>query len=122
MGSWKDSERHGEGREEGKRPQPDCGAAAGLKTYVGNFSRNTKRGFGKATYTNGDEYEGEWDANVRTGHGVCRFGNGDVYEGKWENDVRSGAGKCTYANGEVYEGEWRDNVRHVASDNWQGMR
>ena len=105
------------------------------RLYEGTFQDNSRHGYGKATYYNGDEYIGEWNSNEQHGYGRIVYSNGLSYEGQWqhgrphgygvhslsrtdkyegdcEKGVAHGYGTRTYVTGEVYEGEFHKGWAH----------
>ena len=107
-------------------------------SYVGEWRRDRKEGFGKQTWSDGRLYEGEWrdgkrhgkgslwtrsggklvknyagdwDRGRKSGLGVQRYANGDAYEGEYAAGERHGTGSMRYADGGTYEGGWARNKR-----------
>ena len=80
--------------------------------YVGSFSQNKMKGYGKHEYSDGSSYDGQCDGFQREGYGVHIAVNGDKYEGEFLNDFRDGHGKLQYSNGTcVYEGYFKEDLR-----------
>ena len=107
-------------------------------SYVGEWRRDRKEGFGKQNWSDGRLYEGEWrdgqrhgkgslwtrsggklvknyagdwDRGRKSGLGVQRYANGDAYEGEYAAGERHGTGSMRYADGGTYEGGWARNKR-----------
>mmetsp|Transcript_24400 Transcript_24400/g.75326 ORF Transcript_24400/g.75326 Transcript_24400/m.75326 type:complete len:297 (+) Transcript_24400:48-938(+) len=108
-------------------------------SYVGDWARDRKEGFGRQCWTNGDRYEGEWRegkphgkgslwkktpqalrkqyagdwvCGKRTGQGVSLSASGARYEGQFLENRRDGKGRATTLKGESYEGSWKRDKRH----------
>lgn len=81
-------------------------------TYIGEWKAGEKNGYGKFTWSDGEEYEGEWLDGVMHGVGTFTWANGNVYKGEWKRGVIDGSGKMTWKSGEYYDGEWKEGVRH----------
>lgn len=75
--------------------------------YDGEYSKDQKEGFGKVTYSNGDEYAGNWRKNMRHGHGTYFYkATGMRYDGDWENNSKNGNGVLTFSNGDIMDSGW----------------
>jgi len=107
--------------------------------YVGDYEQDTVRskphGFGRASFSNGDQFEGEWrdgrphgfgalinvdgsryegefwDGRMH-GQGIRTLNNGECYEGSWCFGMPHGFGKLKYTTGCEFEGEWEDGNTH----------
>jgi hypothetical protein len=75
------------------------------------ISGDTKNGFGKVRWENGDEYEGQWKGGKRHGRGVVTYANGDKYEGGYVDGKQTGRGVLTCASGDKYDGDYVDGKR-----------
>jgi len=67
------------------------------KRYEGQWTDNSKHGYGIAYWNNGDAYAGNWVRNKRTGLGVMIHNTRDNslaarFEGEWLNDLPNGLG------------------------------
>merc|ERR1712135_44108 len=61
-------------------------------TYVGQWKRSARHGYGLQTWPDGAKYDGEWNDNIATGNGSFTHSDGDVYIGQWKCNVASGLG------------------------------
>jgi hypothetical protein len=139
-GYFLDGKRHGKGRfvanENGHsyigeyRKDKKNGFGIGFffsgKKYTGEWKDDIYNGLGTLE-NNGQLYEGEWKEGERDGKGKLTFANGDVYEGQWIKGEREGRGKLTFANGDVYEGQWikgeregQGNLTFANGDSFEG--
>ena len=93
--------------------------------YEGNFKDESRHGYGKMTYSNGEIYTGEWKNDMRNGEGFMiypcnsryigdweKHEKSEIYAGQWENDMINGLGFMKYSDGTLYKGEWTDNKRN----------
>jgi hypothetical protein len=53
---------------------------------AGEYSNDTRHGFGVCTFTNGYKYEGTWLAGKKHGHGIEIFPDGRRHSGVFEYD------------------------------------
>ncbi|XP_055905208.1 junctophilin-1 isoform X2 [Eupeodes corollae] len=58
-----------------------------VETYMGEWSKDKRSGYGVAERTDGLKYEGEWYNNKKNGYGVTTFRDGTVEEGKYKNNI-----------------------------------
>ena len=65
-------------------------------TYLGEFVRGQKDGYGDMIYTNGAFYRGMWKADYRHGKGVFAFPDGSVFIGNFKHDKANGVGESLY--------------------------
>ena len=104
-------------------------------SYVGQYVKGKRHGFGTFNYASGNVYEGQWiedkcegegtfrwsSGNVyngqffggqRVGQGTTTFADGGEYIGEYRNGKRDGVGRFVYANGNAYDGQWRADKSH----------
>ena len=89
-GTWKESQRHGLGRQFYKD---------GNIKYEGQFRNGGKEGNGIYYFRNGNRFEGEFRNNLMNGRGTYFYANGDVFVGDFVNDKRNGKGVMVYSDG-----------------------
>jgi len=83
----------------------------------GIFQRGKLNGYGKASFSNGDEYEGEFRDGVFSGEGKMIYRNLEtsyyeeaVYLGRFRNHKRHGYGEIKWGGGkESYKGMWSND-------------
>ncbi|KAH3742791.1 Dual specificity mitogen-activated protein kinase kinase 6 [Pelomyxa schiedti] len=97
----------------GERGGGDCGTAAMVTVYEGEWSGNKWHGRGTwISPANGDMYHGQFVQGRRCGTGRMLFGaggdtgGGGSYVGGWEDDKFHGRGVRIWENGDRYEGDW----------------
>ncbi|GHT90578.1 hypothetical protein FACS1894122_01210 [Alphaproteobacteria bacterium] len=80
--------------------------------YIGQAnSSRIPHGYGRLTYTSGENFIGDWvNGEFVKGKHTCPGGN--FYEGEWQNGGAHGTGKHTCTNGTVYEGELRNGKKN----------
>jgi len=125
-GSWRRSERCGEGKEtwpdgsyyEGSYEHDQFHGKGTYYTksakYVGYFENGLKHGKGHCDYLkHRDTYDGDWQGNRFHGKGIYVWGKDNRrYEGEWHQGLKSGRGAEFESNGEKWEGEWLKGHRH----------
>lgn len=82
-------------------------------TYEGSFVANTKEGWGRLRWDNGDTYVGTFWSNRMHGNGTFVWGSsatGESYQGEFHNGKIHGRGKKYTADGDVVEGTWSDGL------------
>ncbi len=78
--------------------------------YTGGFDKQGQLdGFGKLTWSNGDQYEGQFVAGLFQGKGKFISVGVSLYEGEFSQGYMSGKGLLVYGNGVRYEGEFKKN-------------
>jgi hypothetical protein len=101
FGSFKNSLKHGFGREETIE-----------HIYEGEYENDKKQGTGKLSYkTINDVYSGEFKDNCITGYGLYNWANGDSFKGTFLNGKMHGKGTYTWPDGGEYVGEYYDNLK-----------
>jgi hypothetical protein len=126
VGQWKNSMRHGKGKEtsngftyngdfekdlfhgKGELEFPD-----GAK-YVGEFKEGNFHGKGLFTRADGGSIDSEWQENQPVGFVKSVLSDGTTYLGPFENSAPEGKGKEIYPNQVYYEGLWHLGKRHGA--------
>ncbi|XP_075149345.1 junctophilin isoform X1 [Haematobia irritans] len=58
-----------------------------VETYMGEWKKDKRCGFGVAERSDGLKYEGEWYNNKKHGYGVTTFRDGTFEEGKYKNNI-----------------------------------
>ncbi|XP_061395417.1 uncharacterized protein LOC133331030 [Musca vetustissima] len=58
-----------------------------VETYMGEWKKDRRCGFGVAERSDGLKYEGEWYNNMKHGYGVTTFRDGTFEEGKYKNNI-----------------------------------
>ncbi|KAM7352739.1 junctophilin isoform 1-T3 [Cochliomyia hominivorax] len=58
-----------------------------VETYMGEWKKDKRCGFGVAERSDGLKYEGEWYNNKKHGYGVTTFRDGSFEEGKYKNNI-----------------------------------
>ncbi|KAI8115097.1 Junctophilin-1 [Lucilia cuprina] len=58
-----------------------------VETYMGEWKKDKRCGFGVAERSDGLKYEGEWYNNKKHGYGVTTFKDGSFEEGKYKNNI-----------------------------------
>lgn len=101
-GEWKQSKRHGRGRqvyEDGSY-------------YDGDWKEDKREGEGIYSDRTGEQIylSGSWRKGKFFGEGKRLFRDGSFYEGQWENDKKCGRGRQVLPTGVVYDGDWKENV------------
>ncbi|XP_018429878.1 PREDICTED: junctophilin-2 [Nanorana parkeri] len=61
--------------------------ATTTETYMGEWKKDKRSGFGISERSSGLKYEGEWLDNLRHGYGCTTFPDGSKEEGKYRNNV-----------------------------------
>eukprot|EP01035_Chromulina_nebulosa_P020106 gene20106-26105_t len=99
VGRFNKGEMHGRGIEFDKN---------GLKTYQGYFRHNQRDGRGEeySVIDNNNDiiYRGEFSKNTRHGFGVAIFGNNHRYVGRFIDNNMAGLGIYCHPNGDRFEG------------------
>lgn len=93
-GQWKNSKRHGKGKQywiDGS-------------FYEGYWINDMANIYGRLIHSDGDAYEGEWCNDKAQGMGVYVHKDGARYEGDWLEDKQHGFGKEKWIDGASYEG------------------
>lgn len=103
-------------------------------TYIGQFKKGKRHGYGKLIYKTGSVYEGLWlddqgqiygryikeDGEVYCGQikdskphgtGYALQIDRSKYEGGWTRGIKNGRGKETWADGSQYIGDYKDSKR-----------
>jgi len=62
-----------------------------------------------------ESFVGEWKKGKKHGFGIQKFANGDMYEGDWANGKFHDRGKYVYANGDEFLGIWENGVKKHGS-------
>jgi len=113
-GQWKDG--FPDGRGEWKAPpssgddmsldnNSSCGARAA--SYVGEWKRGKKQGFGVQIFTNADSYEGDWADGKFQDRGKYTYVNGDVFQGIYDGGVKV-SGSFYFEDGRVSTRKWQN--------------
>lgn len=97
--------------------------------YKGGFDKQGQlSGFGKLTWSNGDQYEGQFFAGLFQGTGKFISAGVSIYEGEFNQGYMSGKGLLVYENGVRYEGELKNNnfegngkLTHTDGSVYEGM-
>jgi hypothetical protein len=91
--------------------------------YSGEMKDNSKEGFGKFTWDNGDVYVGQWKDNSQHGWGQNSWVDGSSYIGCYNHDKKDGVGEYEWEDGSRYLGEWKDNAMNgVGQNRWSDGR
>lgn len=86
-------------------PNGDC--------YTGEYVENQRSGTGVYWWSESSIiYCGEWLRNMRHGYGRATYPDGSHYLGFWVNDKKHGRGRYTYPDGSSYDGMWVNNEKH----------
>lgn len=101
IGQYKNSLRHGEGRQIGKDGS----------IYEGQWKNDKRNGKGRIIYSDGDCYEGDWVDDKTEGYGKYLYKDGAYYEGKWLNNNQHGQGKEYFSDGSFYEGNYNEGAK-----------
>jgi hypothetical protein len=78
--------------------------------YSGEIKDNSKEGFGKFTWDNGDIYVGQWKDNSQHGWGQSSWVDGSSCIGCFNHDRKDGVGEYEWEDGSRYLGVWKDNA------------
>jgi len=98
-GQWKDG--YPDGRGEWKAPAPSC------ESYLGDWKKGKKHGFGLQKFENGDLYEGDWATGKFQDRGKYVYANGDEFQGIWENGIKK-HGTFYFQDGRVSTRKWEN--------------
>jgi len=119
IGSWKNDQFHGWGREirktgeiyEGRFIDGELNGKGiykdGAIFYVGEFVNYIKHGKGEL-FNNTEHYVGNFNNNKMDGNGRIEIYEDGVYEGNFNNGEIYGYGVFKYNNGDFYEGEMKN--------------
>lgn len=119
IGSWKNDQFHGWGREirktgeiyEGKFINGKLNGKGiykdGAIFYIGEFVNYIKHGKGEL-FNNTEHYVGNFNNNEMDGNGRIEIYEDGVYEGNFNNGKIYGYGVFKYNNGDFYEGEMKN--------------
>lgn len=111
-GQWKDGYPDGHG--EWTAPEPSC------ESFLGEWKRGKKHGFGMQKFGNGDSYEGDWANGKFQDRGKYKYANGDEFIGVWDNGLKQN-GTFYFADGRVSTRRF-DNGRLVACQDYDANR
>jgi len=93
-GQWKNSKRHGKGKQ----------YWTDGSVYDGYWVDDMANVYGRLIHSDGDAYEGEWFNDKAQGKGLYIHKDGARYEGDWFEDKQHGHGKEKWIDGASYEG------------------
>ena len=79
--------------------------------YEGEFSRDSRDGYGYYQYAGGDKYLGLWKNDKFNGIGTYIYSNGERFEGTYQEGLREGHGKFYAFNGGIYDGSFQRDKR-----------
>lgn len=111
-GQWKDGYPEGHGEWTAPAPSPE--------SYLGEWRRGKKHGFGWQRFANGDVYEGDWSAGKFQDRGKYKYANGDEFMGVWDNGQKV-SGTFYFADGRVSTRRF-DNGRLVACQDFDANK
>jgi len=100
-GQWRDGLQDGQG--EWTAPPPSC------ESYVGEWKRGKKHGFGLHRFVNGDTYEGDWKGGRFHDRGKYVYANGDEFVG-------------VFSEGNKLHGTFYFKDGRMSSRKWEGGR
>jgi len=106
-GQWKDGFPHGDG--EWRAPPPS------FESYVGEWKRGKKQGFGIQKFENGDMYEGDWADGKFQDRGKFLYANGDEFLGSWDKGIKS-HGTFYFKDGRTSTRKWERGVLVTCQD------
>eukprot|EP00931_Biecheleriopsis_adriatica_P077637 TRINITY_DN51157_c0_g1_i1.p1 TRINITY_DN51157_c0_g1~~TRINITY_DN51157_c0_g1_i1.p1 ORF type:complete len:495 (-),score=97.58 TRINITY_DN51157_c0_g1_i1:126-1571(-) len=89
----------------GMGPRPAYRFRSGA-VYTGQWSGNSREGFGKHQWPDGAQYEGLWSNSSAHGMGRFKFPDGSVYIGQWRSNRFHGLGCYYSSDGSSYRGAW----------------
>ncbi len=72
-------------------------------SHEGGWVEGLPDGHGIAKYNNGDTYIGDFSKGKRDGYGTYK-GKMATYKGGWKDGKMSGEGEVTFADGSKYKG------------------
>ena len=78
--------------------------------HSGQYRNGIRQGFGRAKWSNGDQYSGQYSNGKSNGYGVFVYADGDKYEGEFKDDKREGEGIYFLKTGKKIEGVWKNGV------------
>ena len=78
--------------------------------HSGQYRNDIRQGFGRAKWSNGDQYSGQYSNGKSNGYGVFVYADGDKYEGEFKDDKREGEGIYFLKTGKKIEGVWKNGV------------
>lgn len=93
-GQWKNSKRHGKGKQ----------YWTDGSVYDGYWLNDMANVYGRLIHSDGDAYEGEWHNDKAQGKGLYIHKDGAKYQGDWFEDKQHGFGKENWIDGAFYEG------------------
>jgi len=110
-GEFKDGLPHGQG--EWKAPE-------GAESFLGEWKRGKKHGFGLMKFSNGDMYEGDWVDGKFQDRGKYIYANGDEFMGLWDKGVKL-SGTFYYKDGRISTRKWQ-NGRLVSCQDYDARK
>lgn len=110
-GEFKDGLPHGQG--EWKSPE-------GTESFLGEWKRGKKHGFGLMKFANGDVYEGDWADGKFQDRGKYTYANGDEFMGLWDKGIKT-SGTFYYKDGRISARKWQ-NGRLVSSQDYDAKK
>jgi len=96
-GQWKDGFYDGHG--EWKAPEPSC------ESFIGEWKKGRKHGFGLQKFANGDSYEGDWASGKFQDRGKYVYANGDEFMGIFDKGLKLN-GTFYFKDGRVSTRRW----------------
>ena len=73
-------------------------------TYVGEYLRDKKHGYGEFKWQSGGHYKGHYVQDLKEGYGEMHWADGSIYRGTWDKGVQNGLGIIIFANGDKKAG------------------
>ena len=94
---------------------------AGIGTYEGEFTKNTRNGIGEFTWLNGDKYSGSWSNDVISGEGTLTLADGTVFEGNFmKGELKNGTVTYAVSGGkavrDIQNGKVKDTATIIYDD------
>lgn len=106
-GQWKGGFPDGHG--ELKAAPPSC------ESFIGDWKKGKKHGFGVQKFANGDMYEGDWANGKFQDRGKFCYANGDEFMGIWENGMKT-SGTFYFKDGRTSTRKWENGVLITCQD------
>mmetsp|Transcript_31364 Transcript_31364/g.57560 ORF Transcript_31364/g.57560 Transcript_31364/m.57560 type:complete len:256 (-) Transcript_31364:85-852(-) len=111
-GQWKDGLLDGNG---------EWRAAGSCESYVGEWKKGKKHGFGVYKYANGDLYEGDWANGLYQDRGKYVYANGDEFLGFFEAGNKK-HGTFYFRDGRVSRRVWGEHGRLVSCQEYDARK
>lgn len=84
-------------------------------SYLGQYYKGARHGFGIETDMWGQIYEGFWNMDQKEGRGRMIYRHGAYYEGHWKWNIYHGHGKYVDVEGKVFERDWNPELNSQSS-------